>query len=277
MGVELFGFKRALALSAAFGALLLALACESNSTSIDDPSSGGRGASSSGAGTSGGATSGAADAGGAASGAADAAGAPGGDEGGASNGGSAGAPPVAGAGDGGGGVPAGEGGSSGAEGAECESDDDCAVFNDCCTCAALPAKNLPGECERLCIQSACAARALEGATAVCRSKRCVLDLSCDRSLVTCKVATPTCEAGMVPSVDGPCWGPCIPPAECNAVTDCKDCGAGQVCVSSQNFATFTRCVDVARECAASPTCACTDACEFSCSDADGIGCFCINC
>jgi hypothetical protein len=216
MGVEPFGVTRALALGVAFGALLLAQACESNSTSIDDPSAGGTGASSSQSGTSGsstsGGTSGAADAGGTASGATDAGGAPGGEPGGASSGGPAGgALPVA--GDGGGGMPAGEGGGSGTE-AECEIADDCAVLNDCCTCAALPAKNLPGECEKLCIQSACAARGLESVTAVCSDKRCVFDLSCDSSLVTCKLAKPSCDAGMIPSVIEPCWGPCIAPDEC---------------------------------------------------------------
>jgi hypothetical protein len=111
-------------------------------------------------------------------------------------------------------MPSGEGGSSGTE-AECEIDDDCAVWNDCCTCAPLPAKNLPGECERLCIQSACAARGLEGVPAVCRGKRCVFDLSCDASLVTCKLAKPTCEGGMIPSVVETCWGSCIAADECS--------------------------------------------------------------
>jgi hypothetical protein len=170
----------------------------------------------------------------------------------------------------------GEGGSTG-EGAECAGDDDCIVFNDCCSCEAIPKAQQRGECEKLCIQSACDAQGLNGVTAVCRSKRCVFDISCDRSLVTCKVAEPVCDPGMTPSVEGTCYGPCIAAAECNAVTDCKDCAAGQACVASQNFESFTQCVEVSSACAASPTCECTDACEFQCSDADGIGCYCINC
>ena len=162
-------------------------------------------------------------------------------------------------------------------GAECEGDDECAVVNDCCTCGVAPIKSAPGECERLCIQSACDARGIQ-AKAICRSKRCVFDLSCDRSSVTCKAAEPECEAGQVPSVIDTCWGPCIDVAQCRDVTDCTACAAGQVCVRNNDSPfLFTQCVAVEAACSESPTCACTDACSFSCDETNGIGCFCVVC
>lgn len=161
--------------------------------------------------------------------------------------------------------------------AECEENADCFVLDDCCSCSAVSGAASPGSCDKVCIQSACAARGLEGTRAVCEKKRCVFELSCDRSLVTCKAATPSCPAGMVPSVLGTCWAPCVPASDCVAVTDCDDCAAGEVCVNGNDSLTTRHCVGVAAECAAEPSCACTNACSFQCSDADGISCYCINC
>jgi hypothetical protein len=261
------------------GLLLLSPACSDTSDRNGEVGApGGEGPS---AGTSGNNnSSGGSNAGGAVSGATNTGGTAA-EPGGAPAGGSDGDPtPTAGTGSGGddGGPVGGEGGST-AGGAECETPDDCLVFNDCCSCEAIPKSEQRGECEKLCVQSACSAQGLNGVTATCRGKRCVFDLSCDTSLVTCKIAPPTCEAGKVPSVEGVCYGPCISPEECSAVTDCKDCAAGQVCVSDSTFqvGNFSQCVEVNSACAASPTCECTDACAFQCSDEDGIGCYCLAC
>lgn len=171
--------------------------------------------------------------------------------------------------------PGGSGGEPG--GAECATDHDCALLNDCCTCAVGPSSAQPPACEKVCIQSACAARGIQ-AKAVCRSKRCVFDLSCDDSKVTCKAAKPQCQAGQVPSVVGMCWGPCIDAGQCRDVADCTDCSAGQVCVKNGDSPLpFTQCVSVTSNCAKNPSCGCADACPFSCNDASGIACFCVTC
>jgi hypothetical protein len=39
-------------------------------------------------------------------------------------------------------------------------------------------------------------------------------VSCDPNLITCRVATPECEEGHVPSVDGNCYGDCVPVERC---------------------------------------------------------------
>jgi hypothetical protein len=176
-----------------------------------------------------------------------------------------------------GGAASGGSAAQGGNAAECEQNADCVVHSDCCSCSAVPGPDSPGGCDLACIQSACAARGLEDPQAVCQKQRCVFDLSCDRSLVTCKAAVPSCPAGLVPSVLGTCWGPCLPASECSAVTDCDDCAAGEVCVSSDVFGLTRHCVPVAPECAAEPSCACTDACEFQCSETNGISCFCVQC
>jgi hypothetical protein len=47
-------------------------------------------------------------------------------------------------------------------------------------------------------------------------------VSCDTSKVLCKIATPQCPAGQVPSVNGACYGPCvsIDTCACSAAADC---------------------------------------------------------
>jgi hypothetical protein len=189
----------------------------------------------------------------------------------------------------GGNQPGGAGATSGAGGesaggagpeltvAECATDDDCQVVNDCCTCAALPKSEQNVACPAVCIQSACQARGLGAAKADCVANRCVFDVTCDRSLVNCEAATPTCPASQVPSVSGTCWGPCVPAQDCRAVTNCDDCAADHVCVRNELQIASTHCVEASPSCLQHPTCECTNACNFQCSDESGIGCFCIAC
>ena len=185
--------------------------------------------------------------------------------------------------------PGGAGGTSGGAGesaggagpeltvAECATDDDCQVVNDCCTCAALPKSEPNLACPAVCIQSACQARGLGAAKADCVANRCVFNVTCDRSQVTCEAPTPTCPAGQVPSVSGTCWGPCIPAHDCQAVTNCDDCAAGHVCVRNELQIPSTHCVEASASCLQHPTCECTSACNFQCSDDNGIACFCVAC
>lgn len=177
---------------------------------------------------------------------------------------------------------AGVGGAAGGAGpdvtpSECDTDQDCQIVNDCCTCAALPKSDAKPSCSAVCVQSACQARGLAAANAQCVANRCVFDLSCDRASVTCEAPTPSCPSGQVPSVSGSCWGPCIAAHDCRAVSNCDDCSAGQICVNNELQIRSTHCVEAAGSCARHPTCDCANACDFECSDEDRISCFCITC
>lgn len=202
--------------------------------------------------------------GGAASGGAGAGGASGGSSAGGANGG----------------VSSGGTSSGGATmaGAECAADEDCKLVDDCCSCSAEPKDVRGPACTAVCIQSACSARGLQGKSAKCVAKRCVLELSCNESKVTCKAARPVCGSGQVPSVVEGCWGPCIDPTECHDVQDCKACGAGSTCVTQSLMMPSTHCVRVSAACEAAPSCECVDACSQTCSDEDGkVDCFCPAC
>jgi hypothetical protein len=271
----------------AWGAVMLGLglacsaACGSKSTGTP---------ASAGSATAGGANDGgSASAGKAAAGSASHAGTSSGGQGGASGApggahseGGAGAPRGGNQSGGAGATSGGAGASAGGAGpeltvAECSTADDCQIFTDCCTCAALPKSEQRDACPGLCIQSACQARGLGAAKAICVANRCVFDVTCDRSQVTCEAPTPTCPAGQLPSVNGTCWGGCVPAHDCRAVTTCDDCGANHVCVRNELQLPSKHCVEVSASCLSQPSCECTNACAFQCSDEAGIGCFCVSC
>ena len=180
----------------------------------------------------------------------------------------------------GGASAAGAAGSSSGESpaAECDQNEDCKVVDDCCTCDVVPIATKGLACASACKQSACQASGYAEPKAACVGHRCIFDISCKSEEVTCKSAKPTCSAGLVPGVIGSCWGPCVRPDQCSRLDDCKSCGDDQVCVSDQNggLGGF-RCVRVAPDCAAHPTCECTNSCFAQCSDESGISCFCITC
>jgi hypothetical protein len=48
--------------------------------------------------------------------------------------------------------------------------------------------------------------------------------SCDTTKVLCKIATPMCPSGQVVSVNGVCYGPCVPIEQCSCTkaSDCPD-------------------------------------------------------
>jgi hypothetical protein len=178
----------------------------------------------------------------------------------------------------GGGGSAGSAGQATMSGAECEADEDCMLHDDCCSCSAEPKDVKVPSCPAICIQSACSARGIPGVGTKCVAKRCVLELSCNTSAVTCKAAQPTCASGQVPSVVEGCWGPCIHPTECSDVTDCKACAAGSSCVTQSLWMSSIHCVSVSTACEAAPSCECVDACSQECSDEGGkVDCFCPAC
>lgn len=169
------------------------------------------------------------------------------------------------------------GGSGGSAFPECQSDADCVLLDDCCTCGGVPA-GTPG-CELDCVQSACSAAGLEPTAALCRAGRCVLDLDCNQNHAACESLPPSCPPGETATVVGPCWGPCAPLAECAEVTGCAQCGA-LGCVSNEDLAgPSAHCVVLPASCGGEISCACAAAaCADQCADTDaGINCFCPTC
>jgi hypothetical protein len=99
-------------------------------------------------------------------------------------------------------------------GSECAVDDDCRLVSDCCRCVAAPKGVTLDVCYASCAQTMCIADGVTGSEKVCVNGRCVLDRSCDRTQVSCDMVPPECEPGMIPSVEGSCYGPCIASTEC---------------------------------------------------------------
>jgi hypothetical protein len=62
-----------------------------------------------------------------------------------------------------------------------------------------------------------------------------LDPNCDPDDVLCDAIPPACDEGEVPTVEGSCWGECIPANECQCETfdDCPEVtGYSEVCYSA---------------------------------------------
>lgn len=118
----------------------------------------------------------------------------------------------------------GSAGSAGAEptagapfapvGSECTADDDCRLVSDCCRCVAAPRGVTLDVCYASCAETMCITGGITGSERVCVNGRCVLDRSCDRTQVSCDMAPPECEPGLIPTVEGTCYGPCIASTEC---------------------------------------------------------------
>ena len=178
---------------------------------------------------------------------------------------------------GGGAGMAGVGGKAGGGGAgstshgECTQASDCALHDDCCTCASVPKDDLGATCNIACVADLCASRGITSADVTCVAGRCVLARSCNPSTVTCKVATPSCAAGSLPIVSGLCYtGGCLPAAQCSDVASCEVCtSAGLACVTDQVLGGPSyHCVTVPSACSGGPTCQCLGVCTgaFQCSD-----------
>lgn len=269
------------------------------STSTGGTSSGGRGGASSGGdggsddsgGTGAGGSGGSGNAsgsGGSGNAAGDAGDSGAGGGGNAGSGGSAGQGGVGGAGAGGvGGVPGGSGGSGNAAGAggsgtECQTAADCQLVSDCCRCEAEPKRKADAPvCEQLCVIDQCGSKQIEPDEVACVFGRCVIDRSCDRSRVTCKLAEPVCPEGSVPSVEGSCYGPCLPATECSSVTGCDDCTEPAVCVRNEAQLLTYGCVLPPQGCNKGSYCSCLGACVApfgACGESESaVGCACPNC
>ena len=163
---------------------------------------------------------------------------------------------------------------------ECETDDDCELSKDCCSCEALPKGTSVPTCRIACGDSnGCEMQGIT-ATARCALGRCALSAGCGGRGVTCDEQPPPCAEGHAPIVtpEG-CWGPCVPSTECLQVPDCSDCG-DEHCVSFPTAGSTTiRCVARRPGCEAGNLCECLAPCGlFGCGERDGeVGCYCAGC
>jgi hypothetical protein len=175
------------------------------------------------------------------------------------------------------GAGAGAGGAGGAgDGFDCLLKSDCMLASDCCSCRAEPKGKPVDSCPAACAVDVCRANEIEQNEVACVLGRCVLTRSCDTTRVTCLADPPACPAGTVPSVRDSCWGPCLLPTECRAVNNCGSCGAGSVCVRSQQIGTV--CATPASDCRAGNYCHCLFVDCPICTEADaGVQCVCPGC
>jgi hypothetical protein len=186
------------------------------------------------------------------------------------DGGASAASGTGGGGSGGGSGNAGAGGNAGANGSggsagtggvsepECLMDKDCVLIDDCCSCEAVPATDKPPACPDIaCLISTCPSKQNGASVALCVLGRCVLNVSCDDSTVSCERSTPECPTGELPAVDGTCWvGGCAPASECSGVTACADCGAELACVVADSLSDTVHCVTPASGCQSDRSCSC---------------------
>jgi len=168
---------------------------------------------------------------------------------------------------------------------ECESDDDCKLVGDCCSCGSVPKDADVPSCDAACAEDRCAQL---GVSAVCAHGRCVFDATCDDSKVTCKRTRPECPTGQQAIVQDGCWSDCVDARECDGVTSCDACTDDQACVAPGAMTPLgLHCWDVPPACNGTASCEClgNDVCDFSCSDepqppdagAIQLGCFCVLC
>jgi hypothetical protein len=217
-------------------------------------SHGGSGGASSGGASSGGASSGGASSGGASAGAAGASGAPFGGGGNAA-GGSPSFP-------------------------QCQTDADCEIANDCCSCRALVKGTGRATCPVDCDKNACEAGRIPP-VAQCTLGRCTLSASCNAAESTCDSLPPKCPPGQTVTIaKAGCWGACVDTTQCPMVTNCQVCADDELCVTFPNIGGTTyRCIRPEASCEAGKLCECLAPCgPYVCLEqASGLSCACPGC
>ncbi len=170
--------------------------------------------------------------------------------------------------------------------AECASDQDCKLINNCCDCMGLPSNSPAPLCnQKLCKATTCAIQKLPlPLVAQCEVGRCVAGFNCKWADVLCKSVQPICPVGETNSVVGTCWGPCVPATQCEFISTCKQCSPTQVCVTKQaKIGGGRHCVDLPGECNSSATCGCMGASvclkpfDTCAAKANELVCSCPNC
>ena len=167
----------------------------------------------------------------------------------------------------------------------CDSDDDCVLVDDCCTCQAMHVDDPTPECDiEACFQSTCSAQNIPGIDVQCSFGSCeFVPFECNPVFVACDELPPDCPDGTLPSVVKGCWGSCVPSEACDFVPDCGYCPGDETCVSMETqLGPFYFCVPVDPSCDGMPDCDCMGTvCEdpFMCGDEDdgNLSCFCPVC
>ena len=136
------------------------------------------------------------------------------EDGGAAGAGSGSTPGSGGVANGTGGRPS--PGSGGASGGSSSCPPECLVNNTCVTSCGQTPKDY-GCCP-------CPPGTVNARTCTNIDAGSSTSVSCDQRLVLCRVAPPTCPQMQVPSIDGSCYGPCVPidTCVCQAAEDCPD-------------------------------------------------------
>jgi hypothetical protein len=179
-------------------------------------------------------------------------------------------------------------GTTGGMPTTCESNEDCVVVNDCCSCTATHMDDPLPQCRiEACRAPICDVSGIPDIGAVCALGQCRLEeLACNQALVSCDAPTPGCEDGFLPEVADGCWtGNCVPTEACDVVPDCSYCQADDTCVELQTqLGNVYECTPTPESCGGEPDCACIgEVCEepFQCADevasAGDISCVCLAC
>jgi len=162
----------------------------------------------------------------------------------------------------------------------------CALVNDCCSCMATgPGEPAPPCDVPECFVDTCTGEGLaQPQEAHCAAGQCVAGFVCDGTKVACNSLPPDCADGYVASVQGACWGGCVPATECLSVGSCADCTGGLVCVANETMLGYEyHCVLAPPGCAGTPSCACMGGAVCAgtyhlCSEtANGLQCACPEC
>ncbi|MCK9522373.1 MAG: MSCRAMM family adhesin SdrC [Proteobacteria bacterium] len=103
---------------------------------------------------------------------------------------------------------------------ECITAADCQLAASCCGCGAFSVDVEVAPCPPIaCLVDECFQYDLPPeAPVVCSKGKCALNIDCDVSHALCNMMPPRCEEeGWVPTVQGMCYGPCVPSNQCPAV------------------------------------------------------------
>ena len=172
------------------------------------------------------------------------------------------------------GDPTGDGDGDADPTGECDGAEQCVLVNDCCTCDVVLVGEEPPCDVPECFAPTCDAQGFTPEAACLVGTCSPAPVSCDISQVTCEIEPPPpCEGGLVRSVNGDCYGPCVEPSVCEGLPfecDAATCGDGYACMTSQSGAS-SRCVPLPPACDGSPSCECVspwwnEVCAGSCGD-----------
>lgn len=159
---------------------------------------------------------------------------------------------------------------------QCRNRNDCVLFQDCCTCAALSADSTPAMCRAACAEPACDAVGITSDDLSCVAGRCVLGRGCDDDY--CQPED--CPAGQRPLADTSCEV-CIPVEQCKEVPNCDVCeAAGLTCVDyGHQIGSVYHCVATPDDCEDSSDCECMGVCtgDYVCNSSERLYCTCPIC